>query len=153
MKNKAIRALALLAATAAVSVALPTGAAFAADAHDTDTVAMPGGSGSITCTTDYDISTSGASVKPVKTYCTNRTNRYVNWKWIGHLAYSSYHGDWVIIDSYNFNTTQMAPGGRYDFTWPSDASWRPKSERPKVESYFTSGTGGLNQATVLNSLS
>ncbi len=133
-----------LGAAVVMAVAGPVGMASAADAHDTDSAPMPGGAGSITCTTDYDYSTSRASVHPVKTYCTNRTNRYIRW-YGGHYSYNNTDGGGGVDLE---NSVVMNPGGTYTYHFSVSAPWSLKYHA-EVQQFFQWKTGYETHVTNL----
>lgn len=145
MKHKIIGSIGVLAATAAISVALPSGMAWAADAHHTDTKAMPGGAGTVTCITDYDVSSSGASVKPISTRCKNSTSRTLKWDSSEYIQANHSGAAFSRFEP----RTAMAPGGTYSLTWPTSAPWKSKSIRPLVETVLSHDSSG-SHAVLMN---
>ena len=74
MRIRRLRILGALAAIVTAGVLLPAGTALAVDGHQTDGAGMPGGAGSISCTTDYHVyndAEQGKEVRPFRTDCTN----------------------------------------------------------------------------------
>ena len=119
--------LAMLSLVAAVvmTVAGPAGMADAADAHSTTDIPMPGGAGYIACTTDYNYSSSRASVHPVKTYCTNRTNRTILWR-DGQYCWTTSDG-WPGCNPMT-TSVYMNPSGTYTYYFPSTAGWSARGK-------------------------
>jgi hypothetical protein len=127
-------AMVTLGAAVLITVAGPVGSAAAAT--DSDSITGPGGSGTITCTTQYDLSASGASVHPVKTTCKNNTTKTIHWDG-GHYSYTNVNGS----AGYNLNNSvYMNPGGTYTYYFGSSAPWCKRSYA-EVENFFRYGTG------------
>jgi hypothetical protein len=80
------------------------------------------------CTTEYDISTSGASVKPVTTSCTNNTNRTLLWERVNPSRMARDLDN--IADGYR----RVQRRGR--------TTRRTRSGRPEVEISCRSGSRG-----------
>ena len=122
--------------TTALSLSM-TGTAQAADAHNTVNAAMPGGSGYVTCTTDYNVSTSGRSVQPVKTYCTNRTNRTLTWT---QSVWTETDGGELKLVSY----ITLSPNSVSTRWWTSTSvPYVAKVNQPTISSRFVWGNYSL----------
>jgi hypothetical protein len=138
MRVKIIRAFSVFAtAVAGTAVISVTSSAWASNTAHTTTEAMPGGAGTIVCTTFNHVSNTAnppwASYKIYRTDCTNKTNRYIDW-------YESDYDQrlYPALTLYKDKTAiRMNPDGTYSRYWPQDRlAYDPIFLAMAVSSYF-----------------
>jgi hypothetical protein len=122
-QRRSVLGISLLASTALLLLGTPAGNAWANDGHVTKTNAMPGGAGSVTCTTDYNFNASRTSIYPLNTYCKNNTNRYLTTSSEGSGWYCNYRK----LGSFNVISHNIAPGRTWHMGETSNNTWCSRS--------------------------